>query len=908
MNQSQYNTILTEYFSKYVASKTILGEKVKLTEFLFLNLSNAMLSGLTAVSEIQSMQQYVVHRQKVSKAGLVNQDSVAYSVTMGTDVGDFTFNAIALLTDEEQAAIFVKTASTDKIKNKDGVQGNSITRNILLEFVGAAEQTQINVSAETWQIDFTARLNGLDDDIRKTNLDIYGDVRFFDDGFLVIKKSQNIVNIKSGVGYIKGYRVEQKEDHILVISEPNSAIYMDIVREGSVTSKYNTSYQFTTVMTEDYVDIAGNQHYIIKLCDIDENWNVIDRRNVGSVITEYQLSAADGYKYIGRCKSIAELRTIKPTYHGQRILVDAYYEGGTTGGGEFVADLQDLDTPDDGGICIVGNEGIRWKRVIIDKLSVCDFGADLKTISNKAFIDMANAVGYINVPVGTYKLSTLTIPTPIYFDTGAAIIGDNEQIITFTDRIYAAPQYIFKGDASYNFRHTAQKGENSRQAHVAWFGAKVVASNDIDQSKYIQKALDAFGNAREGELIFDVGNYYVTGPMYVPRCVKIKGAGQRRTVFNIGMDGFDVFTTKEQGCRFEDIQFEIRGYKVRTSGYFIKILHEKCDVIDVSVGNAVNCIGVFGHNARINKIMATFGYYIPDGGSVIDVQASNCKIYDVQSLSSFSPETIINIGGITMQNISGTDISSIFSIGNGSLITFNASTSSITRASAYALKHNGFSEERPNFAVKLVANNYTIDATVIDNVIISSHALNGFLFEQIGSNGYIKNINLSNIIIQGKEGIGFKFNENNNMHISEVILSETVKMNERDIPLLINGKPKIRVSPLSDTNTNNCIAYDLQLDNNSARTIDFRKSIYTGMLWLSVGVTYYGLFVIRAAVSPHLKVINKSENIREVIGELTGVSGEIGNITLGIQDGKLSVENRTGVTQRITVGLITGVI
>ena len=32
----------------------------------------------------------------------------------------------------------------------------------------------------------------------------------------------------------------------------------------------------------------------------------------------------DGYKYIGRCKSIAELRTIKLTYHSQRILVDAY--------------------------------------------------------------------------------------------------------------------------------------------------------------------------------------------------------------------------------------------------------------------------------------------------------------------------------------------------------------------------------------------------------------------------------------------------------------------------------------------------------------------------------------------------------------------------------------------------------
>lgn len=101
----------------------------------------------------------------------------------------------------------------------------------------------------------------------------------------------------------------------------------------------------------------------------------------------------DGYKYIGRCKSIAELRTIKPTYHGQRILVDAYYEGGTTGGGEFVADLQDLDTPDDGGCCILSSYNTRWKRVINDFVSVVDFGAKHQQDATTAF---TNAFEYAN--------------------------------------------------------------------------------------------------------------------------------------------------------------------------------------------------------------------------------------------------------------------------------------------------------------------------------------------------------------------------------------------------------------------------------------------------------------------------------------------------------------------------------
>lgn len=362
MNQNQYNTILTEYFSKYVANKTILGEKVDLTEFVFLNLSDYSLNNLNIRSDLDTMQQYIVHRQPVSKAGLINQDSVAYSVTMGTDVGDFTFNAIALLSAENKAAVFVRTASTDKVRNKDGIQGNSLTRNILLEFAGAADQTQINVSADTWQIDFTARLNGIEDDIRKINLDLYGDIRFFDDGFLAVKKSQKIVTIKSGVGYVKGYRIELEDDYTLAITEPNSAIYLDVVHQGSVTSKHETTFEFDTIKKDDYVDSAGYQHHIIKLCDIDNNWNVIDYRIYGKNITELELSSPEGAKYFGECDSVKQLRYIEPTKDGQKIYLKGIYSKTITGGGFFYSDFKDLSSPDDNFNCIVTPTGKRWKR------------------------------------------------------------------------------------------------------------------------------------------------------------------------------------------------------------------------------------------------------------------------------------------------------------------------------------------------------------------------------------------------------------------------------------------------------------------------------------------------------------------------------------------------------------------
>ncbi|WP_279716951.1 hypothetical protein [Chelonobacter oris] len=90
-----------------------------------------------------------------------------------------------------------------------------------------------------------------------------------------------------------------------------------------------------------------------------------------------QLGNVGSFRLVGQAESVEQLRTIRPTAHGQRILVKSYYAGGTTGGGEFVADLQDLATPDDGGLCLVVNGGSagRWKRVVGSEISAFDFGA-----------------------------------------------------------------------------------------------------------------------------------------------------------------------------------------------------------------------------------------------------------------------------------------------------------------------------------------------------------------------------------------------------------------------------------------------------------------------------------------------------------------------------------------------------
>ncbi|WP_342752631.1 right-handed parallel beta-helix repeat-containing protein [Pasteurella multocida] len=111
-----------------------------------------------------------------------------------------------------------------------------------------------------------------------------------------------------------------------------------------------------------------------------------------------QLGQVDGFKFIGQAESVEQLHTIRPTEHGQRILVKAYYAGGTTGGGEFMADLQDLVTPDDGGVCFVvegGNAG-RWKRVLGSEISAFDFG----TVGDGVVDDSQSLNAFVNALSG----------------------------------------------------------------------------------------------------------------------------------------------------------------------------------------------------------------------------------------------------------------------------------------------------------------------------------------------------------------------------------------------------------------------------------------------------------------------------------------------------------------------------
>lgn len=271
-------TLVTQDFEREIADKAVNGGVIQYDEFIF-----AMIPNLTADNLAQHLtipdQGLIKHRQAVSKAGVINENVVVYSVTLGTEIGDFDFNWIGLINRRtNKLAVAVQADTIKKTRNKNNVQGNSLTRNVLLEFAGAKKLTQINVSADTWQIDFTVRLHGIDEKIRLTNRDLYGRAVFFDDAFLVKRGTGNNYTIDAGHAYIEGVRAEIKQAQTIQAASLPCSIYLDVVHHCTVTGAYETELKFLKQSKSDYLDTANRQHYVQIIADIDSAGAVTDRR------------------------------------------------------------------------------------------------------------------------------------------------------------------------------------------------------------------------------------------------------------------------------------------------------------------------------------------------------------------------------------------------------------------------------------------------------------------------------------------------------------------------------------------------------------------------------------------------------------------------------------------------------
>lgn len=118
---------------------------------------------------------YIVHRHPVDQRGRVNNNAVAYTIVMDTTVGDFSFNAMYLINKATGiVGMIVFKGREEKVKTdaSTNTTGNSMVKSMLMEYDRAADATMTNVAAGTWQIDYSARLNGMEEEQRQHALQL----------------------------------------------------------------------------------------------------------------------------------------------------------------------------------------------------------------------------------------------------------------------------------------------------------------------------------------------------------------------------------------------------------------------------------------------------------------------------------------------------------------------------------------------------------------------------------------------------------------------------------------------------------------------------------------------------------------------------------------------------------------
>ncbi|MFV9669886.1 phage tail protein [Pantoea sp. KXB25] len=289
-------TVITTAFEQWKARQAETGEPVLLDGFIFANVPGLDPAKPVDRSEGIPPEAQIVHRQAVTRKGVVNQNAVVHSVVLGADTGDFSFNWIGLVNSATGTlAMIVHAPAQQKLKTRDGQQGNVLTRSFLMEYSGAQQETGISTPAETWQIDFTARMGAMDERQRLENTDIYGLAAFFGDGWLVGKSGTEFF-VTRGAGYVGGLRAQLDADQAITVGVKPVKVWLDVCFTGTLASVWGVQSKITVATDLADYELDGVKHYVSALAGIDAAGNITDLRPKGSLTDRVAVRSVNNKK------------------------------------------------------------------------------------------------------------------------------------------------------------------------------------------------------------------------------------------------------------------------------------------------------------------------------------------------------------------------------------------------------------------------------------------------------------------------------------------------------------------------------------------------------------------------------------------------------------------------------------
>ncbi len=249
-------TALPLQFETYMRNQIAVGENPDMNEMVFAHIPN--LDPGIPIDRTQGLPdpQYWVYQQSMDQVGKLGDNALVHSVVIANDVAEFTFNAIYMHDKSTPNSCGMVVHTTDQTK----LVGQALTKSLMHQYLGAAEIANVTIDAATWQIDYSARLSGMDEEHRLACLDNYGHTAYVD-GFDVTRQGDPTKYLVSpGVVYIGGLRAVLADELLLTITDYPNGIYVDVYRDGSPTSKWVNvvEVKVSAAPFVDYVDGQGD--------------------------------------------------------------------------------------------------------------------------------------------------------------------------------------------------------------------------------------------------------------------------------------------------------------------------------------------------------------------------------------------------------------------------------------------------------------------------------------------------------------------------------------------------------------------------------------------------------------------------------------------------------------------------
>ena len=233
----------------------------------------ANIPGLDASASVDRSQglpsaEQIVSQEAITQAGVVESKTIVYSQVLGSDLGTWSFNWLGLYCSEHDTVLAVAYESLQEKRATVGeVIGNVITKNFGVEFNGATSLTGINISAESWQVDFSARLLDMDEIQREAMALVYGDITALNSSFNVFYSAGKYF-VTKGKGIVNGLLVELEADLEITPGYFPCYVHVDVWQEKSMAGISN-KVNFVLLPAEDHANYMNGPTQVYRSFYVD---------------------------------------------------------------------------------------------------------------------------------------------------------------------------------------------------------------------------------------------------------------------------------------------------------------------------------------------------------------------------------------------------------------------------------------------------------------------------------------------------------------------------------------------------------------------------------------------------------------------------------------------------------------